>query len=167
MRRFGVCLSLALLLGACGSGGDSSSPGSTTTTPGADTTTTSPAVPPAGLRGVRVRAFACTPRPISAASSPEPVAVPDAFLLCPLGVPEQPDRAVTVAAGRPSFAALVAALSAADEPPGKGVCPAYADALQIVLARTHAGVYLVTIPTDSCRHYQHGALVALGRARGS
>jgi hypothetical protein len=74
---------------------------------------------------------------------------------------------VTVAATQPLFTTLIAALSAPDETETSAACPAYADQPQDVLARTSAGAYQLSIPTDECGHYQLRALDALNRARRS
>ena len=155
MRRLIWCLAPVLLIAACGSSSGTSTPGST-----------GPPQPPSGLRGVPVQNFECSQPAVSAGVSPVAIGGVQAFLLCPLGSPGQPSKAVTVGANDPAFAALVHALSAADVPPTQGaVCPAYADLTQVVLAKTAVHVYEVSIPADACRHYQHDALDALNRAR--
>ena len=131
----------------------------------AGTSTSTPLTAPPGLRGVRVRAFECPARPVVPSASPTPIGPTEALLLCPLGFPGQPSSAVTVTATQPAFHQLIVALSWAHERASGAVCPAYADLTQVVLAKTHAGVYQVSIPTDGCGHYQQGALEALNRAR--
>lgn len=169
MRRLVWCLALVSLIAACGSSGRVSNPGSTSTTRGGDITSTSLRTqPPRVLRGVPVRSFECSHPAVSSGVSPVPIEAAQAFLLCPLGTPGRPSKAVTVGANDPVFEVLVRALSAADVPPTSGaVCPAYADLSQVVLAKTTGRVYQVSIPTDACRHYQHDALDALNRARGA
>jgi hypothetical protein len=112
-----------------------------------------------------VRAFACPSHLVAPAASETRIGAPEAFLLCPLGFPGQASSAVTVVSGRPIFRALITALSRARERSTGAVCPAYADLMQVVLAKTRDGVYQVSIPTDGCGHYQRDALEALNRAR--
>ena len=163
MRRLLRCvslLSLVSLAAACGSSGRGPTPGA----PG--TTSTSLPAQAAVLRGVPVQSFQCSP-PTVPSGVPVPIVGAQAFLLCPLGAPGQPSKAVTVRVSDPAFAALVRALSAADIPATPGtVCAAYADLTQLVLAKTNGRVYQVSIPTDGCKHYQRNALDALRRARG-
>jgi hypothetical protein len=167
MNRRWLCLSLVVVAAACSSSHEAVTPSTTTARSGAGSTSTStPVVPSSGLRGVAVRAFECPSRPLSPAASPTPIEAPEALLLCPLGMPGQPSNAVTVAATQPVFHALVAALSRAHEPSTGAVCPAYADLMQVVLAKNRSGAYQVSIPTDGCGHYQRDALDALSRARG-
>ncbi len=160
-------MSFVVLVAACGSSTGSGSPTTTTTTTTVPTTTTTVPTTPGGLRGVAVQALTCPARAVTAASKPAPIGTPRTFLLCALGMPGQPSKNVTIAAGAPTFAPLVSALSAADAPaPGPGtVCAAYADLPQVVLARTDAGVYQVSIPVDGCGHYLGSALTALQDAR--
>ncbi len=100
-------------------------------------------------------------------AKPAPISTPQTFLLCALVMPGQASKNVTVAAGGSAFDSLVSALSRADEPaPGPGtVCAAFADLSQVVLAKSGAGVYQVSIPTDGCGHYERSALTALRDAR--
>jgi hypothetical protein len=121
--------------------------------------------PRAVLRGVRVHNFECPPRPTSRTAHPAAIPAPQVLLLCPLDTPGALSRAVTVVATQPLFTRLIAALSAPDEDPTTGACPAYADQPQNVLAKTGAGAYRLAIPTDECGHYQRRALDALNRAR--
>ncbi len=150
-----------LVLAACGSSAKVST--------GPTTTTSVHTTPAPGLRGIPVRAFACPPPADSPAVSPRHIADVDveAFLLCPLGMPGQTARAVTVAAGGVAFDGLVSALSQPDtpKPPGDTVCAAYADLIQHVLAKTSRGAFQVSIPVDSCGHYLRAALDALDHAR--
>jgi hypothetical protein len=160
MRRLGWCLPLLVLLAACGGtgGGGKASP-----------STTAPAPSASGLRGVSVQALACPARVVTPSAKPARIDAPQAFLLCALDIPGQPSTNVTVAAGGPAFDSLVSALSRADEPaPGPGtVCALYADMIQVVLAKTTAGVYQVSIPVDGCGHYERPALTALQAARAA
>jgi len=165
MIRRWLCLSL-VVLAACSSSHNVATPSTTTARPGAGSTSTSAPVPPPGLRGVPVRAFECPSRFVSAAAVPTQIDAPEALLLCPLGMPGQPSNAVTVPATQAIFPALVAALSRAHEPSTGAVCPAYADLMQVVLAKTRSGTFQVSIPTDGCGHYQRVALDTLNRARG-
>jgi len=170
MKRLAWCLSLVSLLGACGSSGHSTTPGSTSATSGgANTTTTSTGIPHVrGLRGFPVRNFECPPHAMSSGARPIPIEAVQALLLCPLSMPGVSGEAVTVRADQPIFNRMISALSAADEPSiGGGPCPAYADLLQVVLAKTSGSAYEVSIPTDACGHYQPAALDALSRARGT
>ncbi len=168
MRRLAWCLTLVALAGACGSSAHVSTPAPTSTSTTTSTTTTSAAPPTQGLRGIPVRAFSCPAHPEAPAPKTVPIEGARALLLCPLGLPGQPSPALTVKVDQPRFAALIRALSAADEAPTKGaVCPLYADLPQFVLAEAGALAYQVSIPTDGCGHYQHGTLDALSRARGS
>jgi hypothetical protein len=116
-----------------------------------------------------VQALACPVRVVSPSAKPARIDAPQTFLLCALDMPGQPSENITVAAGRPAFDALVSALSRADEPaPGPGtVCALYADLAQVVLAKTGAGVYQVSIPVDGCGHYERSALTALQAARAA
>ena len=123
------------------------------------------ATPTAVLRGIPVSAFTCPPHPVSPAASPAPIAMPETLLLCPLNVPGIRSRSVTLVWGQPLFPVLLAALSAPNITPTSGVCAAYADVPQVVLAPVGNKVYQVSIPTDACGHYQRGALDALDRAR--
>ena len=166
MSRRWLCLSLVVLAAACGSSGHAGAPASTTSTAGTSATSTStPVTASPGLRGVQVLAFECPARPIAPGASPTPISTPQTLLLCPLGFPGQASSAVTVTPTQPIFRALIAALSRVHEPASGAVCPAYADLMQDVLAKTRDGVYQVSIPTDGCGHYQRGALEALNRAR--
>lgn len=72
-----------------------------------------------------------------------------------------------ISARRPEFAALLSALSRPDEPKTSAVCPLYADMLQVVLAKTGAHSYQVSLPVDGCGHYQRLVLDALNHARGN
>ena len=157
MRRLAWCLFLVPLVAACGSSSHVSTPGSTSTTRGsANTTSTSVRIPSTRvLRGIPVRSFECPPRPLSSAVSPIPVDAVQTLMLCPLSMPGLSSNAVTVGVDRPIFKVLIAALSAADEPPTRGVaCPLYADLPQVVVAKTSGSVYQVSIPTDACKHYR-------------
>ena len=49
------------------------------------------------------------------------------------------------------------------QPLTNGVCPAYADAPVVVLAKTDRGVFSIPIPVDGCRHYLADARNALNR----
>ena len=170
MRRRAWCLSFVWLVAACGSSTHVSTPGSTSTTRGsANTTSTTVSIPSTRvLRGAPVGSFECPPRPVSSVVSSIPIDAVQTLLLCPTSMPGLSANAVTLGADRPIFKTLIAALSAADEPPTRGaVCPLYADLLQVVVAKTSGGVYQVSIPTDACNHYQRDALDALNRARGT
>jgi len=123
--------------------------------------------PRAVLRGVRVHNFECPPRPTSRTARSAPIPAPQALLLCPLSTPGVRSRAVTVVATQPLFTTWITALSAPDENRTTGACPAYADLPQNVLAKTSAGAYQLSIPTDECGHYQRRALDVLNRARRS
>jgi hypothetical protein len=116
-----------------------------------------------------VQAFACPPHVVTPSAKPAPIGTPQTFLLCALEMPGQASRNVTVAAGGSAFDSLVSALSRADEPaPGPGtVCALYADLVQVVLAKTDAGVYRISIPVDGCGHYERSALTALQAARAA
>lgn len=116
-----------------------------------------------------MQALACPMPVVSPSAKPAPIGTPQTFLLCALDMPGQPSKNITVAAGGPAFDALVSALSRADEPaPGPGtVCALYADLAQVVLAKTDAGVYQVSIPVDGCGHYERSALTALQAARAA
>jgi hypothetical protein len=116
-----------------------------------------------------VQALACLPHVVAPSAKPAPIGTPRAFLLCALEMPGQPSRNITVDAGGSVFDSLVSALSPADEPaPGPGtVCALYADLVQVVLAKTDAGVFQVSIPVDGCGHYQRSALTALQAARAA
>jgi hypothetical protein len=156
MRRIGYCLLLVLFVTACGSAGEVSSLPSTSTTGAALAPT---------LRGVPVQTLACPAVGVSSVGKPATIDAPQTFLLCPLGAPNEISGSVTVGAGVPAFDALVSALARPDVPPTGGVCPAYADLTQVVLAKTGAGVYRVSIPVDGCGHYERPALAALEAAR--
>ncbi len=158
LKRLALCLPLFVLLAACGSSGSGAKVSSSTT---------APAPSASGLRGVVVRAWACPADVVSPGAKRAPIDTPQTFLLCALDMPGQPSKPVEVAAGRPAFDSLLSALSRADEPaPGPGtVCALYADVTQVVLAKTGAGVYQVSIPVDGCGHYERSALTALQAAR--
>jgi hypothetical protein len=166
MPRRWLCISLFVLVAACSSSHQAATPSSTTLPTGTSSTSTSaPAIPSSGLRGIRVEAFACPPHFVAPAANATPIGTPEALLLCPLGFPGQAGKAVTVVPGRPIFRALITALSRARERSTGAVCPAYADLMQVVLAKTRDGIYQVSVPTDGCGHYQRDALEALNRAR--
>jgi hypothetical protein len=116
-----------------------------------------------------VRALVCPPQAVSPSAKPAPIDTPQTLLLCALVMPGQPSKNVTVTAGGAAFDSLVSALSRPDEPaPSPGtVCAAYADLTQVVLARTGAGVFQVSIPVDGCAHYERTALTALQAARAA
>ena len=157
MRRFGWCLSLVLLLSACGSSHQVATPPSTSTS--------APVAPSLVLRGSPTSEFKCPPRFEPPVAAPAPITAPQALLLCPLGFPGQHSTAVTIAANQPAFRPLIRALSQPDEPSTGGACPAYADLQQLILTKTDRGVFQVRIPTDGCGHYERAALEALNRAR--
>src|SRR5438105_5882405 len=146
MSRLGRLLFVVLVFAACGSSGRVST--------GPSTSTTVPVTSRPDLRGVPVRKFECTPRPVPQVARPTRIAMPRALLLCPLDRPDQPSGSVTIAANDQAFDALISALSRPDQPKTDAVCPAYADLLQVVLVRTDASSYQVSIPTDGCGHYQ-------------
>jgi len=162
MRRLGWCFLIPLLIlpAACGSAGSGGK---------ASPSTTAPVQSTSGLRGVAVQAWACPAHVVAQNARATPIGTPQTFLLCALEMPGQPSKNVTVAAGGPGFDSLMSALSPADEPaPGPGtVCAAYADLAQVVLAKTSAGVYQVSIPADGCGHYERSALTALQAARAA
>jgi hypothetical protein len=159
MSRLGWFLSAVLVVTAC------SSPRAVSTPRSTSTTARSTATP--GLRGIPVSRFECHPPPELPVAKPKRLATPQALLLCPPGLPGQSSRPVTITANQGSFAALISALSRPDEPKTGAVCPAYADLIQVVLARTGENAYRVSLPADGCGHYLHPAVDALNRARGT
>jgi hypothetical protein len=168
-RALVVCITaVAIFVAGCSSGRGSGASPTTTTAP----TTTSAAPPttarthlPGVLRGVSVGRFECPPPLESTATTVTSIGTVKTLLLCPIDAPGLASTAVTINASDPQFAALVSALSAPDEPRTTQACPMYADVPQFVVAQTDDGVYEVTIPTDSCGHYQRGALAALTHVR--
>jgi hypothetical protein len=120
----------------------------------------------AGLRGVRVTSFDCLPNLTQAVGGVH-VQVPardvTEFLLCPMPS-AQHLGAVTVFAGNVHFGPLLGAFTAPDMPRSTRVCPMYADAVQVILARTRTGVMRATIPVDGCGHYQHVDVLMAARA---
>jgi hypothetical protein len=134
---------------------------------GCGSSTKTRATPTAKLRGVPVSKLECPPHPTTPARTVPSIVGVQAFLLCPTNLPGTPSKAVTVTDRSPEFATLLAALSARDATPTTGVCAAYADLAQVVLASTAHAVYQVSIPVDSCHHYQQRVLKALSQARGN
>ena len=60
----------------------------------------------------------------------------------------------TLPAGEPDFDSAVALLSRPNSPtPAGTVCAAYGDIVDVILAVTTQGTYLVHPPTDICGHY--------------
>jgi hypothetical protein len=114
-----------------------------------------------------VQSFDCPATPVAPTGNPQPIDSAEAIRLCPIGIPGGGTATVTLTAGQPAFAPLIAALSVPDQPPTGAVCPAYADALQSVLAKSGATVFAVKVPIDGCNHYLRSALDLLTRARGA
>jgi hypothetical protein len=85
------------------------------------------------------------------------------FLLCPMPSP-QPSRAVRVVPDNAHFAPLLGALTAADATRSTGICPMYADVVQVILARTRTVVLRARIPVDGCGHYQHINVLTAARS---
>jgi hypothetical protein len=159
-------VALLALLTACAS---ASAPG---TAPGSGTRSTSSSATPTGaLRAAPVGAFVCSTQDDQglAAGTGTPVTVPSgavqAFLLCPLPLPTGPGKPVLVVRADPGFSALLGLLSSPDQPPTAQACAMYADAPQVVLARTAGGAYAVHIPVDGCGHYQHPEILGALRTR--
>jgi hypothetical protein len=119
------------------------------------------------LRGSPTSAFKCPTHFVAPVAAPKSISMPQALLLCPLDMPGQGSSAVMIAPNQAAFQPLVDALSQPDQPSTGGVCAAYADLPQVLLAKTARGVFQLVIPTDGCRHYERAALDALNRARGS
>ena len=156
MRQIGMRTSWAAAVGAASVVLTACSAGSAQAT-----TSTQPSI-----RGASLSGFACHSHRIGHSAKVTPSSVTK-FRLCPLNVPEQQSRTVTVGRGNENFAALSSSLSAPDEPAYDGPCPMYADVPQRVIAQTSSGAVLVHIPVDGCGHYQRAATTALSNARGA
>jgi hypothetical protein len=117
------------------------------------------------ISGTELPAYSCTAKsdrtPVQVASS----AVSE-ITLCPLMTVQHSTAPVIVKSGDPLFARLARALSAPDQKPvAGGVCAAYADLPQTVIAMSTSGPFLIHIPVDGCDHYLGPALSALTAAR--
>jgi len=86
----------------------------------------------------------------------------DEFVLCQVGT-LRPATPSVVRAGDPQFVLLAKALAQPSRPLGHGMCPAYAEAQYVVLAKTSRGLYRVLLPTDACGHYFTDESIALNR----
>ena len=162
----GVVLSIVLGLSACSSPAgvgpsSSSSTSGPSSTPSVSSSSTSGS---AVLRGVPVTSFDCRPNLTQGASGVQ-VPAPDVseFLLCPMPS-AQHSRAATVVAGNLHFGPLLDALTATDIPRSTRRCPMYAEAVQVILAKTRTGVIRVKIPVDGCGHYQHLDVLMVARS---
>lgn len=154
-------LVLAVVLGVlgCGSTAQVGAPSSSNTSLPSSSPSASSSSPAHGpvLRGVAVTPFDCSAK-LRQGVGGVPVRVPAGevteFLLCPMPS-QQPSQAVKVVPGNAHFAPLLGALTAADAPRSTGICPMYADEVQVILAKTRTEVLRATIPVDGCGHYQH------------
>ena len=163
-----VVLSVLLCVSACSSPAHLVPPSSSNTSlssslPSASSTSTAR---DAVLRGVPVTSFGCPPnqmQPVGGVRVHVPASDVTEFLLCPMPFPRH-SRAVTVFAGTVHFGPLLGALTAPDMPRSTGMCPMYADAVQVILAKTRTGVVRATIPVDGCGHYQHVDVLMAARA---
>jgi hypothetical protein len=161
-------LSVVLGVSACTSPMHVGPPSSSNTSPpsSSPSASSSPAARGAVLRGLPVTSFACPPNLIRAVGGvPVPLPASDVteFLLCPMPFPQH-SRAVRVIAGNVHFGLLLRALTAPDLPPSTGLCPMYADAVQVILAKTRTVVMRAAIPVDGCGHYQHVDVLTAARA---
>src|ERR1700722_732167 len=120
-----------------------------------------------GLRGLLLAELSCSAKP----TSPNVVAVAisggDGFLLCRMSLPGGARPPVTVTPPAPQFKRLVTALSAPSAPPTTGACPALAEVAIVLLARTSAGAFRVSIPVDGCGLYQPDVVAAIYGAPGT
>lgn len=161
-----VVLSVVLGVSACSSSARVGPPSSSNTSLSSSSLSASSTARGAVLRGVPVTSFDCSPN-LTPGVGGVPVQVPardvTGFLLCPMPSPQH-SRAVTVVAGNVHFGSLLGALTAPDMPRSTGRCPMYADAVQVILAKTRTGVMRATIPVDGCSHYQHVDVLMAARA---
>jgi hypothetical protein len=161
-----VVLSVVLGVSACGSPAYVGPPPASHTSPpsSSPSASSSSSARDVVLRGVPVTSLHCPPNLMQGVGGvPVPARDVTEFLLCPMPSPQR-STAVTVIAGTVHFGPLLAALTAPDLPRSTGVCPMYADAVQVILARTQSGVMRVTIPVDGCGHYQHVDVLMAARA---
>jgi hypothetical protein len=120
---------------------------------------------PSGIRGTELPTFSCDAKPSGKALRVEPSHVVE-LLVCPVAAPEpfnRPSQPITLARGGTRFTELLHALSAPDEAhsgPGQA-CPAYAELVPPIVARTGSVDLLVHIPADSCGHSRPAARSAL------
>ena len=149
---------LSVVLGACACGSpahvDPPSASKTSMSPSASLAST---VGGAVLHGVAIPSFDCRPnltQGVGGATVEVPARDVTEFLLCPMSFPQH-SRAVTLVADNVHFSALLGALTAPDMPRSTPICPMYADALQVILAKTRTRAVSARIPIDGCGHYQH------------
>jgi hypothetical protein len=160
-----VVLSVVVGVSACGSPAHVGPPSSShTSKPSSSPSASSSSAHGAVLRGVPVTFLRCPPNLMQGVGGvPVPARDVTEFLLCTMPSARR-STAVTVSASTVRFGPLLAALTAPDLPRSTRVCPMYADAVWVILARTRSGVMRVTIPVDGCGHYQHVDVLMAARA---
>jgi hypothetical protein len=149
-----VAIVLGALVLAAGCGGGSSD----------STVKTGSGLSSVELSGVALPAYSCSAKgdrtPVRVASS-----TVSEITLCPLEIPQKTSAPVVITSSDPILARLTKALSAPDQKPTGGMCAAYADLPQTVIAQSSSGPFLVRIPVDGCDHYLGAALSALSAVR--
>jgi hypothetical protein len=114
-----------------------------------------------GLRGVALAELSCSPKPKAPNRGVVAIGGVQAFLLCRSGPQGAARPPLTVTPNEPQFKRLVSALSVSSAPPTTGACPALSEVQIVLLARTRAGAFQVSIPVDGCGLYQAGAVAAV------
>jgi hypothetical protein len=161
-----IVLSVGVGVSACGSPAHVGPPSSSHTSKPSSSPSASSSSSAHGavLRGVPVTFLRCPPNLMQGVGGvPVPARDVTEFLLCPMPSARR-STAVTVSASTVAFGPLLAALTAPDLPRSTRVCPMYADAVRVILARTRSAVMRVTIPVDGCGHYQHVDVLMAARA---
>ena len=120
-----------------------------------------------GLRGVVLAKLSCSAKPKAPNAGTVPISGVEGFLLCRTGLRGVARSPLTVTPTDAQFARLVTALSAPSAPPTTGACPELSEAEIVLLARTHAGAFRVSIPVDNCGLYQQAAVAAIYGAPGT
>ena len=125
---------------------------------------------PRGIRGTELSAFACNAKAAGKAVRLPPSDVLE-LRVCPVSAPEpfnRPDRPVSLVRGSTRFQSFLAALSLPDEAAkGQQACPAYAELLPTVIARTKTVALIAHLPVDACGHTLGPVSAALASVIGT
>jgi hypothetical protein len=119
-----------------------------------------------GLRGVRLPRLSCSLRPKASETRVVAIGTVEEFLLCRWGLRGVPRSPLIVKPSDRNFTLLSSALAAPNVPTTTEPCLVLSELEIVLLARTPAGAFRISVPQDGCGLYQQSAVDAIYGAPG-